>query len=147
MTTLATARTAVGELAGRTTTDRRAYREHAQWVADAGFIAVIEEFFSNSDGDPTPLTFSIQVFTNPADDADGAHGEYLDYLGTFGDDPDMEPDSRVSPDAKGGHINPPEERTGPMGGSTTYEVFRPGVVGGSIFGTTPADEIAEFDPA
>lgn len=121
-----------------------AHRDVAQRLADAGYLAVVVETFSNCDTDQAPTTYAVRVFVDPATDEAGEYRERLDALADEGDG--LVPDARVPVATDGSHMNPPEVVEGAMGDTISYEVFRPGLVGGSVYGVATAAELAEYTP-
>lgn len=121
-------------------TNHYAHRDVAQRLADAGYLAVVAETFTNCDTDPT--TYAVRVFPAPATDTAGEYRDHLEALRDEGDG--LVADVRVPVAADATHLNPPEVVEGPMGSTVSREVFRPGLTGGSVYGVSTAEELAEY---
>lgn len=147
MTTINQAHNLTTALAGVTMTNRHPYRRLAQLFATDGLLAVVVEDNSNCAADDPCITYSLKVFPDPVLTPVGQTSQYRQYLTSLGLEHELKPDARVTPVESGDHLNPPLFIDGPMGGGMSFEVFRPGMLGGSAFGTMPPEEIDRYDAA
>lgn len=124
-----------------------AHRKLAQRAADAGHLAVVEEFFTNDASDTETMIYSTLVFPDPYTTPVGQTAEYTRWLHDQDFTEDLEPASPATAavSEQDWHLDPPTHEDGPLGSAKSYEVFRPGTTGGRYGERTPAELSPTYD--